>query len=70
MQRLIRSWTSSGSTVLLVQASSHRGFWGSWLASWLRFAFFLDLILPVPSLPFRREKKPTMVESAGYSTVL
>ena len=62
VQRLIRSWTSSGSTVVRVHASSHRGFLGAWSAR-PRFAFFLDFDLP--SLPFRREKILGMVKWAG-----
>lgn len=65
VQRLIRSWTSSGSTVVRVHASSQRGFWGFWLASWSRWPCFLDLILFGPSLPLRRAKKPTMVGIGG-----
>lgn len=66
VQMRINCWTSSGSMVLRVQASSHRGFWGCWLASWSR-APFLDLSLP--SLPLRREKRPGMMVSGRRSPV-
>jgi hypothetical protein len=62
VQRLIRSWTSSGSIVLRVHASSHFGFAGIWSVSWLRLEFFLDLLLGPSPRPLRMERKLGMVE--------
>lgn len=56
VQKCSSSWISSGSTKVLVQASSHVGFEGSALARSLAAPFlFLE------SLPFRREKMPGIV---------
>lgn len=56
VQRLTNSVISSGSTVVLVYASSQRGFEGRLGRSGMP-AFFLDLDFPWPSLPLIREKR-------------
>lgn len=64
VQRLTNSETSSGSTVVLVYASSQCGFVGIVDRS-AKFAFFLDLDFPWPSLPLIREKMLGIVKGKG-----
>jgi hypothetical protein len=59
------SWTSSGPTVVRVQASSQRGCGGAEEGT-VCGAPFLDLVtLAGPSLPFSLEKRPGMVDGGG-----
>ena len=69
VQPLRSSCTSSGSTVLRVHASSHRGFGGASLAVVCCAPFFLDT-LAGPSLPFSLEKKLGIVFVLFLGTVV
>lgn len=62
------SWTSSGPTLVRVQASSQRGCGGA--EGTVCGAPFLGLVtLAGPSLPFSLEKRPGMVDGGGSGVV-
>lgn len=67
------SWTSSGSTEVLVQASSQRGLGGGAVGTGWGAPFLVLLIFAGPSLLFSLEKRPGMVDGGvrcyvgGYS---
>ena len=65
VQPRISSCTSSGSTDVLVQASSQRGFGGGrWETGW-GAPFLVLLIFVPPSLPFSLAKRPGMVDGSA-----